>query len=131
METGFIDLHVHSTCSDGTFTPSELVHEAIRHSICAFALTDHDCIDGIKEAQEETLRLNSPDAPEVIAGVELSCELDDREIHMVGLYINPDDKVFNDKLNAFRSSRTDRNRLMVDKLQQEAHLAIDYDSLIR
>ena len=59
METGFIDLHVHSTCSDGTFTPSELVHEAIRHSICAFALTDHDCIDGIKEAQEETLRLNS------------------------------------------------------------------------
>lgn len=71
---------------------------------CAFALTDHDCIDGIKEAQEETLRLNSPDAPEVIAGVELSCELDDREIHMVGLYINPDDKVFNNKLNAFRSS---------------------------
>ena len=131
METGFIDLHIHSTCSDGTFTPSELVHEAIRHSICAFALTDHDCIDGIKEAQEETLRLNSPDAPEVIAGVELSCELDDREIHMVGLYINPDDKVFNNKLNAFRSSRTDRNRLMVDKLQQEAHLAIDYDSLIR
>ena len=128
METGFIDLHVHSTCSDGTFTPSELVHEARRHSIYAFALTDHDCIDGIREAQEETLRLNSPDAPEVIAGVELSCELDDREIHMVGLYINPDDKVFNDKLNAFRSSRTDRNRLMVDKLQQEAHFAIDYDS---
>lgn len=131
METGFIDLHVHSTCSDGTFTPSELVHEARRHSIYAFALTDHDCIDGIREVQEETLRLNSPDAPEVIAGVELSCELDDREIHMVGLYINPDDKVFNDKLNAFRSSRTDRNRLMVDKLQQEAHFAIDYDSLIR
>ena len=131
METGFIDLHVHSTCSDGTFTPSELVHEAMRHSIRAFALTDHDCIDGIKEAQEEALQLNSPDAPEVIAGVELSCELNGREIHMVGLYINPEDKELSDKLNAFRSSRKDRNRLMVEKLQQEAHLAIDYDSLIK
>lgn len=131
METGFIDLHVHSTCSDGTFTPSELVHEAMQHSIRAFALTDHDCIDGIKEAKEEALRLNSPSAPEVIAGIELSCELNGREIHMVGLYINPKDKALSDKLNAFRASRTDRNRLMVEKLQKEAHLAIDYDSLIK
>ena len=106
---------------DNRYVPLPL----LRHPTSPIAHTDHACTDRTKEAQEETLRLNSPDAPEVIAGVELSCELDDREIHMVGLYINPDDKVFNNKLNAFRSSRTDRIRLMVDKLQQEAHLAID------
>lgn len=129
METGFIDLHVHSTCSDGTFTPAELIHEAMHCSLRAIALTDHDCIDGIHAAQEESLQLPSPSAPEVIPGVELSCELNGREIHIVGLYIDPDDMELSERLLAFRNSRTGRNRQMVEKLQQEAHLAIDYDSL--
>lgn len=46
----YIDLHVHSTVSDGTFTPSELVHYAIEKNLSAFALTDHDTTDGLEEA---------------------------------------------------------------------------------
>ena len=51
MQKKYIDLHVHSTASDGTLTPSELVQEAVSANLLAFALTDHDTVDGIKEAK--------------------------------------------------------------------------------
>ena len=63
-----IDLHVHSTASDGTFTPTELVAEAKRCGLSAFALTDHDTVDGISEA----LAAGEASRLEVIPGVELS-----------------------------------------------------------
>ena len=63
-----IDLHVHSTASDGTFTPTELVAEAKRCGLSAFALTDHDIVDGISEA----LAAGEASGLEVIPGVELS-----------------------------------------------------------
>ena len=50
--TPIVDLHVHSTCSDGTFTPTELVDYAIKKGLSAFALTDHDTTDGLEEAME-------------------------------------------------------------------------------
>ena len=66
MET--IDLHVHSTASDGSLTPSEVADEAIRMHVTAIALTDHDTVDGIKEIMEYT-----KDKPlEVVPGIELS-----------------------------------------------------------
>ncbi|MFR5703655.1 MAG: PHP domain-containing protein [Eubacterium ramulus] len=65
-----IDLHVHSTASDGTFTPTELVAEAKRCGLSAFALTDHDTVDGISEA----LAASEASGLEVIPGVELSTE---------------------------------------------------------
>ena len=63
-----IDLHVHSTASDGTFTPMELVAEAKRCGLAAFALTDHDTVDGVSEA----LAAGKASGLEVIPGVELS-----------------------------------------------------------
>ena len=66
----YIDLHVHSSCSDGTFTPEELVSLAIDNDLVAFALTDHDTIDGIDQAVDAAKEKNI----QVIPGVELSCE---------------------------------------------------------
>ena len=80
-----IDLHVHSTASDGTFTPTELVAEAKRCGLSAFALTDHDTVDGISEA----LSAGEASRLEVIPGVELSTEYNETEIHVVGLFIDP------------------------------------------
>ena len=80
-----IDLHVHSTASDGTFTPTELVAEAKRCGLSAFALTDHDTVDGISEA----LAAGKASGLEVIPGVELSTEYNETEIHVVGLFIDP------------------------------------------
>lgn len=73
-----IDLHVHSTASDGTFTPTELVAEAKRCGLSAFALTDHDTVDGISEA----LAAGEASGLEVIPGVELSTEYNETEIHV-------------------------------------------------
>ena len=70
----YIDLHVHSTVSDGSFTPSELVNYAVQKNLCAFALTDHDTIDGIDEAMHEASRMNNTvneHIIQVIPGIEL------------------------------------------------------------
>ena len=79
-----IDLHVHSTYSDGTFSPAELVKEAVKNGISAFALTDHDTTDGIDEA----IDAGGKAGIEVIPGIEISTSYKDKEIHIVGLFID-------------------------------------------
>lgn len=115
MDTRIIDLHVHSNASDGTFTPSELVSEAINAGLSAFALTDHDTTDGIAEAKA------AADAAgiELIAGVELSTEYEGREIHVLGLYIDHEDPLLQKKMADFRHSRDNRNVIMLEKLRAE------------
>lgn len=123
-----IDLHVHSNCSDGTLSPSELVDHAIKKGLAAFALTDHDTVDGLGEAIRYASGL--PDAPEVIPGIELSTEYHGQDIHMVGLYIDYADKSFLNKLREFVDSRTNRNRKMC-RLLQEAGLEVAYGDLLK
>ena len=84
MNSRKIDLHVHSTASDGTLTPAELVAEAKKADLSAFALTDHDTVAGIAEAKKEA---NNYDI-ELIPGVELSTEYKEKEVHMVGLFLD-------------------------------------------
>ena len=80
-----IDLHVHSTFSDGTLTPTELVDLAIKSNLEAFALTDHDTTDGIEEAYTASVGKDI----EVIPGIEFSTEYKKKDIHILGYYINP------------------------------------------
>lgn len=115
-----IDLHVHSTCSDGTFTPSELVEYALLHNITAFALTDHDTVSGLDEAIAHAEELSgkccekNPEGAllEVVPGIEFSTEYEGRDIHIVGLFLDYHQKHFTDQLDAFVSSRTERNKKM-------------------
>lgn len=125
METGKIDLHVHSTYSDGTLTPAELVQEAMRQNVSVFALTDHDCVSGIGTAREAACGSDI----EVISGVELSCEYDGQEIHMIGLFLDDENPELTQRLTQFCTSRANRNRTMVERLQQEAGFDIDYERL--
>ena len=110
-----IDLHVHSTASDGTFTPSELVAEAKRCGLSAFALTDHDTVDGVSEA----LTAGKASGLDVIPGVELSTEYNGTEIHVVGLFIDPENTELQAGLAKFRDNRDNRNLKMVEQLQEE------------
>ena len=110
-----IDLHVHSTASDGTFTPTELVFEAKRCNLSAFALTDHDTVDGVAEA----LEAGKQEGLEVIPGVELSTEYNDVEIHVVGLFIDQSNESLQAGLAKFRDNRDNRNFKMIERLQQE------------
>lgn len=143
-----IDLHVHSSCSDGTFSPTELVDYAMEKGLTAFALTDHDSVDGLEEATEYAERLKHKltvsevveasslkahamqrQVPEVIPGIELSSEYQGQDIHVVGLFINYRDEIFQNRLREFVDSRTNRNRKMCSLLQQFG-IPVTYEELL-
>ncbi len=79
------DLHTHSTASDGTLTPTELVTRAAQAGVQTLALTDHDCVDGLQEGQQAASR----EGLRLINGIELSVTWARRTIHIVGLDIDP------------------------------------------
>lgn len=111
-----IDLHVHSNKSDGSLTPHELVDYARVKGITAFALTDHDTMDGVPEAMDYALSLGGD--VEVIPGIELSCENEGRDVHIVGLYMDMNSPAFIGRLADFRESRELRNAKMMRLLQE-------------
>ena len=120
-----VDLHVHSTKSDGSFTPTELVNYAIEKGLSAFALTDHDTTEGLAEA----LAAAKEKPIEVIPGIEFSTEYEGRDIHILGLYINYDEPHFKEHLVAFQQSRITRNEKMC-ALLTEAGMDISYPALL-
>lgn len=107
-----IDLHVHSTASDGSFTPTEVVELAYKAGLSHFALTDHDTVDGVSEAVAAS---SSYDTLDIIPGIELSCYYENREIHIVGLYVDYKNETFLKELQALKQARIDRNEKMVQK----------------
>ncbi len=110
--SGRVDLHVHTTASDGQFSPAEVVHQALEIGLEAIAVTDHDTIDGVSEA----LQAAEGTALEVIPGTELST-LDARsEVHVLGYYINRDDPELRDTLTRLRDSRLQRAQHILTKL---------------
>ena len=125
-----VDLHTHSGKSDGSFTPSELVDYAIVKGLSAVALTDHDTTDGLAEAVARAEALTQAGQPsiEVVPGIEFSTKYEDKDVHIVGLYIDYDSPGFCAKLQEFVDSRTGRNIKMCRNLQ-EAGIDITYDKL--
>ena len=109
---GFVDLHVHSNASDGTFSPSQVVELAKNSGLDAFALTDHDTTAGVPEALEKGRDLNI----EVIPGIEVSSSFDGTEIHILGLFVDSDDPVLAAMLEKMRISRGRRNEKMLENL---------------
>lgn len=116
MKTKLIDLHVHSTASDGTFSPSELVRYALSKGLSAFALTDHDSVAGLDEALEAA----NGTSLEVIKGIEFSTVWQSKDIHIVGLDIDPRHPDFKTHLEQFLSSRDTRNVRMIKKMQKDS-----------
>lgn len=108
-----VDLHTHSTVSDGTLSPKDLVRYAWNKGIRALALTDHDNIDGNQEAVEEGVRLGI----EVIPGVEISAEYPDGTLHILGYYITKKDKLKN-HLSQLQKARFERNLKIIEKLNR-------------
>ena len=107
-----IDLHVHSTASDGTLTPSELALYAHSKGLSAIALTDHDTIDGIEECQQKGLEVGVI----VIPGIEFSADFYGKELHILGYYLDPHHPHLKKKLKELVEARQSRNQEMLDKL---------------
>jgi predicted metal-dependent phosphoesterase TrpH len=115
----YIDLHVHSTASDGSLTPEEVVQLAVESQLSAFALTDHDTLAGIKAAQVAAEQAaEKGNSIEVIPGTEISAAYDKKDIHILGLFIDSDNQVLNKELNNARLERDRRNEKMASNLQK-------------
>jgi predicted metal-dependent phosphoesterase TrpH len=110
-----VDLHVHSTRSDGTLTPTELIRLCSEKGLEVVALTDHDSTDGIAEARAEARLLGDL---EVIAGVELSCDTEIGEVHVLGLFVDTEAPDFQKFCARTRNGRLERGRLMVERLAE-------------
>ena len=132
-----VDLHVHSTKSDGTLTPTELVNYAVEKGLCAFALTDHDTTEGIDEALAAADKHNKAIANdslsglplEVIPGIEFSTEYMGKDIHILGLYIDYHSSAFKEKIQEFVDSRILRNQKMCASLASDG-IDITYEKLL-
>ncbi|HEX6942841.1 MAG TPA: PHP domain-containing protein [Gemmatimonadaceae bacterium] len=114
----FADLQLHSTASDGSDSPSEVVRRAARKGYSAIALTDHDTTEGVPEAAAQAAKLGL----ELIPACELST-LDDRErqIDILAYGIDVGDEDFQVTLNTIRSGRLGRAYLMVQRLNELGH----------
>ncbi|MDD4859098.1 MAG: PHP domain-containing protein [Dehalococcoidales bacterium] len=111
---GKIDLHIHSTASDGRFRPEEIVCKAAALGLAVIALADHDSVAGIEPALEAAKAF-----PELrlIPNVEISTDTVDGEVHILGYFVNYTDAGLAAKLEDFRDSRVNRARKMVEKLR--------------
>ena len=123
----YIDLHTHSNYSDGTCPPSVLVAKAVEKGLAAFALTDHDTISGIEDAIKAVKEQKAP--LKFIPGTELSVAYKDRDIHIVGLFINHKNTAFKNAARMIIQRRDDRNMEMVSNLKK-AGILISMEALM-
>jgi hypothetical protein len=116
----FADLHLHTIFSDGTYTPEELISRSQKAGLSAIAVVDHDSVSGIEPA----LAAAESSDLEVLPGIELSTEHNDREVHILGYLIDYKNKTFLDKLEYLRNNRIERVYKIIGKLK---NLGIDLD----
>jgi len=120
----FVDLHSHSTASDGTLPPREVVRLAKERGLSALALTDHDTIGGIAEAADEAEKVGLDFLP----GIEISCEYAPGTMHILGYGIDPKSPVLTDMTERLIEGRDNRNPKIVAKLQS-LNVAITMDEV--
>jgi len=108
-----IDLHVHTTFSDGTYSPEDVVELAKEKGLFAIAITDHDTTDGVKMA----LKKGEEIGLKIISGVEISADFE-IEMHILGLFIDVDNKVLQTKLKMLEVYRQERNPKIIEKLRK-------------
>jgi predicted metal-dependent phosphoesterase TrpH len=121
-----IDLHAHTTASDGDDRPAELIAHARRAGVEVLALTDHDTMSGLAEAAEAV----SGSGMTLIPGIELSAQVIDpgprsipRSVHVLGYLVDPSNEALAREMAKIRSHRDDRLRLMVEKLSADYDLS--------
>jgi predicted metal-dependent phosphoesterase TrpH len=109
-----IDLHAHTTASDGSLTPEELVRLAKQQGVATLAVTDHDTVAGLSRAITEGRQAGV----DIIPGIEISCLYGETELHILGYFINPDDPLLKPALTRYLASREERNPRIVQRLQE-------------
>lgn len=120
-----VDLHMHTTASDGTNAPSENVRLAKAAGLYAIAITDHDTVAGFAEAR----LAGQQQGIHIVPGVEISTVANGQDIHILGYYMNVDDALLLSRLRQLRNTREERNTLILDRLQ-ELGMAITMEEVL-
>ncbi len=120
-----IDLHLHTTASDGTLSPADLVARAAHAGLTTISVTDHDTVAGYDEARDAAARLNVT----LVAGIEITAIEDGRDVHLLGYYFDPRSASLAEFLTRQRRNRIIRAEQISDRLRQLGY-AIDKRSLL-
>jgi len=111
----YADLHVHTSESDGTLTPKQLVKEALYRGLSAIAIVDHDTVGGIPEA----LAAAQGEDLEIIPGIELTAQHENQEIHILAYFVDCGNKALLEKLRLVQLNRIERVHKIVNNLEQQ------------
>jgi predicted metal-dependent phosphoesterase TrpH len=114
LKPGKIDLHVHTTASDGSLSPAECVREALARDVALLGIADHDTLQGIPAAQEAAREVGLL----LVPGVELSVGSGEHEIHVLGYFVDVGDAALRDVLITVRGARDRRNERILLRLSQ-------------
>ena len=114
QEAKLVDFHIHTLFSDGTYTPEEIAETAFKNGIKAFAITDHDSVDGIERGRAAALK----EGIEFISGIEFSTDFLGKEIHILGYFLNEKDPELLNTLEMLRIEREERTIKIIKKLNE-------------
>jgi predicted metal-dependent phosphoesterase TrpH len=122
------DFHIHTSFSDGTLSPTEVVQRAYKNNVKVLAITDHDTLTGLDEALEESVKYNIM----LIPGIELSTQHNNESIHILGFFKNADykSKEFTEELDKIKNHRVVRARKIVHKLKEEFTIEVNFEKIL-
>jgi predicted metal-dependent phosphoesterase TrpH len=126
MPMGYVDLHMHTTASDGVMSPSEIVRYAKAKGLQAIAITDHDTIEGLEEGLLEGERIDF----EVIPGIEISAEHSPGSMHLLGFFLDIHHPLLNERLGYLQKARAERNPKIVERLNRLG-IELTYEDVLR
>jgi len=125
MNSRRADLHIHTTASDGSLTPAEVVRQARDVGLSAIGIADHDTVDGLAEAADAGERLGV----EIVPAVEINTDVRDREAHILGYYIDVESRRLRAQLEILREERLKRGERIVSKLR-EAGVSVSIERVL-
>jgi hypothetical protein len=123
---GYVDLHLHTTASDGVMSPSEIVRYAKAKGLQAIAITDHDTIGGLEEGLSEGERIGF----EVVPGIEISAVHSPGSMHLLGFFLDIHHPLLNERLGYLQKARAERNPKIVEKLNQLG-MKVTYEEVLK
>jgi len=123
---GYVDLHIHTTASDGVMSPSEIVRYAKAKGLQAIAITDHDTIEGLEEGLLEGERIDF----EVIPGIEISAEHSPGSMHLLGFFLDIHHPTLNERLGYLQKARAERNSKIVERLNRLG-IELTYEDVLK
>ncbi|NWG01727.1 MAG: PHP domain-containing protein [Syntrophaceae bacterium] len=123
---GYVDLHLHTTASDGVLTPSQIVRYAKAKGLQAIAITDHDTIEGLEEGLFEGEKIGF----EVIPGIEVSAEHSPGSMHILGFFLDIHHSPLHEKLKYLQKARAERNPKILEKLNRLG-IDITFEEVLR